>query len=283
MDNLTDQSQGSSNNRRGRWTRLGCMVILLGIPLLYYGLYFAQGGGRVSDPQVIAHRGGRAYAPENTLKAFRNAIASGVDVLEMDIQRTKDGALVVIHDDTVDRTTNGTGSVKDLTLEQIRQLDAGDGEKIPTFDEVLQLAKTSGTRIFPEAKNPELYPGLGVQMAQAITDAGVAPQTVLQSFDQNTLNEIKAKDPQMDVARLYGLWQLNPNSSPPVGAKVISPMAEMALINPWMIKQAHDQGRKVFVWFGIIEKPLTMRLLLALGADGLIVDDPVALQKILGR
>ncbi len=84
----------------------------------------------------------------------------GVDWLEFDVQMTKDGALVVIHDETVDRTTNGTGAVRDLTLEEIRSLDAGQGEKVPTFEEVVQLAKTNGVKILPETKSPEFYPGI---------------------------------------------------------------------------------------------------------------------------
>ena len=97
---------------------------------------------------VIAHRGGRSTTPENTLAAFRNAINLGADYVEIDVRTTKDGHLVIMHDRTVDRTTNGKGNVKDLTLAEIRSLDAGfkfspsfSGEKIPTFEETLQLCK----------------------------------------------------------------------------------------------------------------------------------------------
>jgi glycerophosphoryl diester phosphodiesterase len=114
-------------------------------------------------------------------------------------------------------------------------------------------------------------------------NAGYSTKTVSQSFDKNTLDEILAVDPQINVAPLYGLWHFSLRNVQPPEAKVVSPMAEMAVLYPWMIKQAHDQGRQVFVWFGVIEHPLVMRFLLALGADGLIVDDPVALEKILRR
>src|SRR5579871_7007541 len=97
---------------------------------------------------VLGHRGGRALAPENTLAAFRNAIKLGIDYVEVDVRATKDGHLVIMHDRTVDRTTNGTGAVKDLDFAAIRALDAGikfdpryAGEKVPTLDEVLELCR----------------------------------------------------------------------------------------------------------------------------------------------
>ena len=276
-------SRAKRSPTKGCSRGLGCLGILIAIPVVYYGIYFAMRGARPNNPQVLAHRGGRALAPENTLKAFRNAISLGVDWLELDVQRTQDGALVVIHDDTVDRTTNGKGLVRNFTLEQLRALDAGDGEQIPTFNEVLQLAKVYGINLFPEAKEPKLYPGLGAEMAQAVMEADYSSKTVIQSFDKATLDEVLAKDPQINVAPLYGLWQLDLRNVQPPEAKVISPMAEMVVLYPWMIKQAHNQGRQVFVWFGKIEHPLVMRFLLALGADGLIVDDPAALERILGR
>src|SRR5438067_360181 len=97
---------------------------------------------------VIAHRGANKFAPENTLAAFRKAIELGCDYFELDVRRTKDGQLVLMHDGSVDRTTNGTGSVVDMTLAEIRALDAGTkrgeqwkGEKVPTFEEALTMSK----------------------------------------------------------------------------------------------------------------------------------------------
>jgi len=82
---------------------------------------------------------------------------------------------------------------------------------------------------------------------------------------------------------LTGLWKLDLSDPQPSGARTLCPMAEMLVLNPWMIRQAHVEGREVFVWFGVIEHPLTMRFILALGANGLMVDDPVALAEVLGR
>ena len=261
----------------------GCLVIVIVGVIAFYGLYFILRGPRPSAPQLIAHRGGPVYAPENTMAAFRHAIDTGVDWLEFDVQRTRDGVLVVIHDETVDRTTDGSGKVADLTWEQIRALDAGDGEKVPSFEEVILLAKDAGVGIMPEAKSPHLYPGVEAQMVQAIENAGYIDQAVIQSFDADALGRVNQANPELEKCALYGLWQFNLSGPQPGEAGVVCPMAEMALLNPWMIRGAHQDGKEVYVWFGVIERPLVMRFLLAMGADGLMVDDPVALAEILSR
>ena len=265
--------------RRG----LGCLSLIIVIPLIYYGLYFIFRGPLPSNPQLIAHRGGRVYKPENTIAAFQHAIDTGADWIEMDVQRTKDGELVVIHDETVDRTTDGTGRVVDLTLEQIRALDAGNGERVPTFEEVITLAKENGIGILPEAKSPHLYPEMEVDMVDTLVVNDYVQKTVIQSFDYDILENIQKIDQQINVCPLYGLWKLDLRNPRPSEANTLCPMAEMIVLNPWMIRQAHVEGREVYVWFGIIEHPLVMRFILALGADGLMVDDPVALAEVLGR
>jgi len=257
--------------------------VLILIPLLYYGFYLALRGPLPSAPQLIAHRGGPAYAPESTLAAFRNAIAVGADWIEMDIRMTRDGALVIMHDETVDRTTNGTGRVEELTLDQIGALDAGNGERVPTFDQVIDLAKKARVGLLPEAKSPDLYPRIEAQMVQAIVEADYVQRTVIQSFEPQVLETIKSLNPDVEVCPLYGLWALDLSGPQPGEADILCPMAEMVVLNPWMIRQAHAEGRRAFVWFGVIERPVVMRFLLALGADGLMVDDPKALADILGR
>ncbi len=266
---------------------LGCgtqmavaLVLLLAI---YYTVYLFQRGPIPERPLVIAHRGGPALAPENTLAAFRRAIEEGVDMLEMDVQRSADGVLVVIHDTTVDRTTDGTGRVADLTLAELRRLNAGQGEPIPTFEEVLALAGEHGIPIMPEAKSPALYPGLGVQIAQALAQAGYTERSVLQSFDPTTLEEVHTVAPDQPLCMLYGLGALQVNGPQPGQAQAICPMAEMILLNPWAIRQAHREGRQVYVWFGLLEHPWTMRLLVEFGVDGLMVDDPIALRRLLAN
>jgi glycerophosphoryl diester phosphodiesterase len=188
-----------------------------------------------------------------------------------------------VHDETVDRTTDGTGNVTDLTLTEIRALDAGNGEKIPAFAEVIALAKESGVALLPEIKSPHLYPGIEEKMLQAITDADYGEVTIFQSFDPNSVNTLHQLDQKAQICQLYGQGVLSVTGPQPGNADRVCLMAEMVVLNPWMIQQNHEEGRQVFVWFGIIEHPLVMRFLLAMGADGLIVDDPLAMARILGR
>jgi glycerophosphoryl diester phosphodiesterase len=262
---------------------LGCLFVAVLFLFGFYGLYFILRGPLPPDVQLIAHRGGPVYKPENTIAAFNHAIDLGVNWIEFDVQRTQDGVLVVFHDETVDRTTDGVGSVKDLTFEQIRALDAGDGETVPTFEEIITLAREAGVGILPEAKSPHLYPGLEVEMVNAILSGKYQERTIIQSFDEETLERIKDINPEMGVCPLYGLWKLELRNPQPADAKVLCPMAEMVLLNPWMIKQAHRDNREVYIWFGIIENPTIMRVMLAFGADGLMVDDTVILAEILER
>src|SRR5699024_5441969 len=102
---------------------------------------------------VIAHRGASGYEPEHTMSAYELAIEQGADYIEQDLQLTKDGHLICMHDTTVDRTTNGTGNVSDLTLAQIKQLDAGNGQQVPTLDEVITRFGDS-TKYYIETKRP---------------------------------------------------------------------------------------------------------------------------------
>ena len=120
-------------------------------------------------------------------------------------------------------------------------------------------------------------------MVEAIVEADYAEMTLVQSFEPQTLETIKSINPDIRVCRLYGLWQFNLGGPQPGQADTVCPMAEMVVLYPWMLRQAHAEGYRAFVWFGIIENPLVMRFMLALGADGLMVDNPLALAEILDR
>lgn len=143
------------------------------------------------------------------MAAFRTAVADGADWLEMDVQRSRDGALVVFHDATIDRVTNGTGRVADLTLREIVGLKVGGRERVPTFAEVLAFATQAGVRILPEAKNPELYPGIEVEIVRMLRDAGYLGKAVVQSFNHTVLENLRRIDPDVQVCPLYRLWHLS--------------------------------------------------------------------------
>ena len=155
---------------------------------------------------VIAHRGANSLAPENTLSAFQKAIDLGVDYLECDVQKTSDDSLIVIHDASVNRTTNGTGNISSLTYKQIRALDAGYskifgsqflGEKIPTFKEFLTLAKKNNFKVVPELK----INGIAAKVNKMIVSMGMQNQATVQSFSINELQILRTINP--DIAVLY--------------------------------------------------------------------------------
>lgn len=265
----------------------GCLAALGLLVLLYYGSYFVLREQPVASPQLIAHRGAHrgqsGELPENTLAAFQNAVELGADWLELDVQMSQDGQLVVIHDETVERTTTGSGRVADLTLAELRALDAGNGAQIPTFQEVIEFARAAGVPIMPEAKSPHRYPGLEAKMIEEITAAGYADQTVIQSFDAAALARIRALNPTISICALHGIGHFWLGDPQPANADIVAPLAEMVILYPWMIRQAHQAGHRVFAWFGVAEHPLVMQLLLALGVDGLMVDDLATLAEISGR
>ncbi|MDM5154320.1 glycerophosphodiester phosphodiesterase family protein [Bacillus sp. DX1.1] len=160
----------------------------------------------VQRPVVAAHRGVPSLAPENTIASYRKAYELGADMIETDVQMTKDGKLVIMHDYNVDRTTNGTGYVKDLTLEQIRALDAGikfspefQGEKVPTFEEFLNDFKGKDVVLLVELKAS----GIEKQVMQEIEKAGMIDNVVIQSFDANHIRNVRSLNREVGTGYLY--------------------------------------------------------------------------------
>ncbi|MEH7307100.1 glycerophosphodiester phosphodiesterase family protein [Neobacillus drentensis] len=160
----------------------------------------------VQRPVVAAHRGVPSLAPENTMTSYRKAYELGADMIETDVQRTKDGQLVIMHDYTVDRTTNGKGNVKDSTLEQIRALDAGikfspefQGEKIPTFKEYLDEFKGKDVVLLVELKAD----GIEKQVMEEIEQSGMVDNVVIQSFNSNHIRNTRSLNPEVGTGYLY--------------------------------------------------------------------------------
>lgn len=150
--------------------------------------------------RIMGHRGARDEAPENTLGSIELALAAGVDGVEFDVHRARDGHLVVIHDETVDRTTDGAGRVADLTLAELRRLDAGRGERIPTLDEVLDLLRGRAAP-FVEIKAP----GCEEEVVRALTGAGLLGEAWVIAFDHRQVRRVKGLAPEVRTGCLiYG-------------------------------------------------------------------------------
>ncbi|MGG1556267.1 glycerophosphodiester phosphodiesterase [Paenibacillus ferrarius] len=153
----------------------------------------------------LAHRGYPKKYPENTLASFQAALDLNYSHLELDVQLTRDGVPVVIHDTTVNRTTNGTGNVADFTFAQIRELDAGGGQLIPTLEEVLLLAKGRAQVDIELKQSGTLYPGLEAQVLATIQAAGVQDQVFVTSFDHYSVVRMRELSDSLELGLvLYG-------------------------------------------------------------------------------
>lgn len=147
----------------------------------------------------IGHRGAAGHAPENSLAAIRKGIALGVDFVEIDVRRTADGVLVVLHDGTVNRTTNGKGRVDRLCLRDIEKLNAGDGEHIPTLDEVLRVARgEAGLMLELKVK------GVAPQTVEVVREAGFRDPVIYASFLHDELKHVRTVDPGASLMVLFG-------------------------------------------------------------------------------
>lgn len=253
-------------------------------------------------PMVIAHQGGEELRPSNTMASFSHAMELGVDVLEMDVHSTADGELVLIHDDTVDRTTDGTGRVNDLTLAELRQLDAGhywtaddgasypyrgQGIQIATLEEV--LAAFPGTRFNIEIKQKE--PSIATQLCETLRRFAVAEQSLVASFHPESITEFRAACPETptsmvesEIRTFYVLHRLGLSSlyTPPAEAiQVPEQQGDIYILSERFVEDAHGIGLNVHAW--TIDETDDMARLLARGLDGIITDRPDRMIDLLGQ
>jgi glycerophosphoryl diester phosphodiesterase len=250
---------------------------------------------------VFAHRGGGGCWPENTMLAFHNALALGVDALETDIHRTADGQLVLIHDPFVDRVTEGMGRVADMTLAQLKGLDAGyrwtrdgltfpfrgQGLTIPTLVEL--LAAFPDIWINVDIKQHE--PVVVDQFAALIEEYQMADKMMVGSFDEATVWRFRRMSPQVktaaslaEVARLLlfsrlglGRWYRSPAAS----LQIPERHGLLPVVRPAFVRAAHRHRMAVHVW--TVDEYSDMKRLIAHGVDGLMTDYPDRLLRLLGR
>jgi glycerophosphoryl diester phosphodiesterase len=230
----------------------------------------------------MAHRGASGTFPENTLSAFRAAIEAGADMCELDVQLTRDGAVVVIHDETVDRTTDGKGEVAELTLAELKQLDAGarfkdgalKGERIPTLDEVFVV--TSGRC----GLNIELKAGgLEHQVAQTMQARGAFADSIVSSFEWEYLKKIQQLHFNVRIALLADDKPVDlMMNAVAMRAHAINPRWDMVTAD--LCKAAHERGLKVYTW--TVDADARMRALIECGVDGIMTNFPERLRTVLG-
>ena len=259
---------------------------------------------------VVGHRGASGRAPEHTLAAYDLAVAQGADYLEQDLQLTRDGVLVVLHDPTLDRTARGpgancTGRVIEKTLAQLRTCDVGSwfnaafpelaraeyvGLRIPTLDEVLARYRHQAS-YYIETKNPEDAPGmeerlLAILDAHALRGPAAAARrrVLVQSFSEPSLRRLHALDPSLPLVQLVG----GPaNTSPAIRARLAAVAAYAVGIGPGkgavdaaLVRAAHARCLDVHPY--TVDDAAEMRALVALGVDGMFTNFPARLRAVLG-
>ena len=226
---------------------------------------------------VIAHRGASGNAPENTLAAFKKAVALGATFIETDLQLSRDARFVAIHDATVNRTTNGQGAVHEMTLADLRRLDAGSwfgsefaGERIPTLEEILEFSKKNDVVFYLEIKPVGSWGGEHALIG-ALRESGEIPRTVVISFDAGILLSLRNIEPTLMTGLLYdGLIENPLDKAVAIGARQLAVRGD--LVTPAMLAEAQKKDLQVVCW--TVNHPAHMRMLMAAGVDGIMTDYP---------
>ncbi len=272
-------------------------------PVAEHPFTAAPNGG----PLVIAHQGGEELRPSNTMMAFANAVALDVDVLEMDTHATRDGVIVIMHDDTVDRTTDGSGAIKEMTFAEIHELDAGyywtddHGQtypyrgqdiRVPALEEVFQ--SYPGMLMNIEIK--QAVPSIVAPLCQLLRQYAMTDKVLVPSFHEETVREMRANCPEVatSLARneIQTFWILNSLGlgrtfqAPAVAMQVperstLPVLGEVQVVTPRFVRIANAHGMAVHVW--TVNETEDMQRLLNMGVNGLITDRPDRMLELLGQ
>ena len=242
--------------------------------------------GPPGRPLVIAHRGASATAPENTIAAFEQAIVDGADGIELDLHLSSDDQLVVIHDASVGRTTNGSGSVRDRTLRELKRLDAGgwrgprfEGQRIQTLQEVFERFRDR-TRFWIELKGgSNRYPGIEERVVSTIEIYDVLDRALVQSFDRRAVEQIRSLNREIRVGVLTDRQPLRAVIGSLVPPYALCPRADT--ITDDDLAQMRAAGLDCYVW--TVNEPAQMDRLIDYGVSGIITDRPELLRSRLDR
>jgi glycerophosphoryl diester phosphodiesterase len=214
---------------------------------------------------IMGHRGAKALEPENTLLSIGRAMEIGVDAVEIDVHLTKDKEVVVIHDSTVDRTTNGKGPVGSYTLEEIKKLDAGKGEKIPTLKEVIEFVKDK-VRLIIELKEE----GTEDKVVELIKRYDMFDSAYVISFWHMLVKKIKEMDSRIKTGVLMVGCPVDTCIARSASADAL--VMNYAFVNKELVYKAHQEGLKVFIW-NINDRDM-LKPYVDMGVDGIGSNDP---------
>jgi glycerophosphoryl diester phosphodiesterase len=221
----------------------------------------------------IGHRGARAYEPENTLRSFKKALEIGVDAVELDVRKTRDNQLVVIHDSDVKKTTNGKGLVSELTLKEIQGFSTEKGEKIPTLEEALDFLDKQA-KILIELKET----GFEEKVLALVREKGVQKNVVMVSFLEEALRKVRELNKDVETGLIYAKHKNPIKAALELKAQYL--VAFYRFTHTANVQKAHENGLKVIVW--TINKPEEVAEYAKKGVDGIASDKPDILAPYAG-
>lgn len=235
--------------------------------------------------KIFAHRGASGEAPENTLEAFRLAMNQGAEGIELDVQLTKDGEVVVIHDESIDRVSDGTGLVRDYTLEELRKfsfhnhMEVYQGVNISTLQEVLQLVKASTMEVNIELKTGIFwYEGIENKTMDIVKNMGMQERVIYSSFNHYSIQKVRELDKEAQTAYLYSDVILDvENYAKRTGVLGIHPALYHMGMSDFR-KRYKDSGLKVRVW--TVNEARYIRMLLKEGIEAIITNYPAKALRI---
>jgi glycerophosphoryl diester phosphodiesterase len=243
----------------------------------------------LSCPIIIAHRGDKTHAPENTLAAFTQAAENGADAIEFDVKLTADGRVIVLHDQTVNRTTNGMGKISKLPYAAVRDLDAGAwfsekfrGERIPTLDEVFE---TVGKRLYINVELTNYFtPGDGLvpKVVDLIRKHGLQNRMLFSSFFARNLEMARLLVPEVPrgllcMRGILGYW----GRTFTWRGDYFALHPYLTEVDPGLVYRVQAAGKRVHVW--TVNPEGELKRMIGLGVDAIITDDPVLALSLLGR
>jgi glycerophosphoryl diester phosphodiesterase len=276
--------------------RRALIIILFGVLQFSVNEVMAQQINN-RNPIVVAHRGASGYAPENTMAAIKKAITMGVDMIEIDVQLSKDKEVVLMHDLTVDRTTNGKGKVRDLYLEEIKKLDAGkwfssefSGEKVPTLEEVIQAINGQCKLLIEVKRVKSKKLEIENKIVQLINKYNAYNWCIVQSFETQVIKNIQELDKSIECHKLVtmniSVLPLHIDSRIKTGTiykyktvQSINPYFKM--LNKRKVNKIHSRGQKIITW--TVNEPEDMKRMIEMGVDGIITNYPDRLIQLLKK
>lgn len=215
---------------------------------------------------LVAHRGASFYEPENTLRAVRRAIELGADMVEVDVRLSKDGFVIVIHDETVDRTTNGTGYVKEKSLKELKSLDAGFGEKIPTLEEVIETVKGK-IKLIVELKNQ----GFEDKVVGILKKKNFVEDVIVASFFHKAIRRVKELNNKIKTGVIFRCSPVNVTDLA-LKSKADILFPEYKYVTSETVKEIHRENLEVYVW--TVDDPEKAKVFVEMNVDGIVTNKP---------